>query len=31
MEELRPIYNVTIVYPNGNIEKDSFLLEPIEG
>ena len=31
MKELRPIYNVTIVYPNGNIEKDSFLLEPIEG
>ena len=31
MEELRPIYKVTIVYPNGNIEKDSFLLEPIEG
>ena len=31
MEELKPIYKVTIVYPNGNIEKDSFLLEPIEG
>jgi 1-acyl-sn-glycerol-3-phosphate acyltransferase len=31
MEELRPIYKVTIIYPNGNIEKDSFLLEPIEG
>lgn len=31
MKELKPIYKVTIVYPNGNIEKDSFLLEPIEG
>lgn len=31
MEELRPIYKVTIIYPNGNIEKDSFLLEPTEG
>lgn len=31
MEELRQIYKVTIVYPNGNIVKDSFLLEPIEG
>lgn len=31
MEELRHIYKVTIVYPNGNIEKDEFSLEPIEG
>lgn len=31
MEELRPIYKVTIIYPNGNIEKDSFLIEPTEG
>ena len=31
MEELRPIYKVTIVHPNGNIEKDEFLLEPKEG
>lgn len=29
--EKNPIYKVTIVYPNGNIEKDEFLLEPIEG
>lgn len=31
MGEIRPIYKVTIVYPNGKIEKDEFLLEPIEG
>ena len=31
MEELKPIYKVTIIYPNGNIEKDSFLIEPTEG
>lgn len=31
MEEIKPIYKVTIVYPNGNIEKDNFLLEPTEG
>ena len=31
MEELRPIYKVTIVYPNGSIEKDEFSLEPTEG
>ena len=29
--EKKPIYKVTIVYPNGNIEKDEFSLEPIEG
>ena len=29
--EKKPIYKVTIVYPNGNIEKDEFLLEPLEG
>ena len=31
MEELRPIYKVTIIYPNGNIEKDEFSLQPTEG
>lgn len=31
MEELKPIYKVTIVYPNGKVEKDNFLLEPTEG
>ena len=31
MKELKPIYKVTIVYPNGNVEKDEFSLEPLEG
>ena len=31
MEELKPIYKVTIVYPNGKVENDNFLLEPTEG